>query len=557
MGAARNTVLAAFSCALAIACGGADAVGGHPQVPSLGPARPPVEAPRLVVLLVLDQLASWVFVRHLPSLPPDGFIRRMLDRGALHHVDFPYASTLTAPGHAGVVTGTTPSVHGVASNEVYRGDHLVAVVDDGSHPVLGVDGAYASPTILRSPTVADVLRRETAGAAKVASVSFKARAAVLAGGERPDAVWFYEPSLPGFTTSSYYARADDIPSWFHTWTEQHPVDQMLDVWMPFDEERVDRVCGTDAQPGEGGAGLDSAFPHDARDTDAPYSALRYTGLTNDHLLSLAEHTADALEMGRDPVPDFLIVSVSSTDYVGHAFGPESCEYFDNLWRLDRRLAEFADVMDSRGPVSYLLTADHGVARLVERANADGHESHRLQRSEVVETVESRLDETFGSGDWVKGYVHPFLYLSEAARERDEAGVVAADSLTGHPGVYAAFETARATELRVGSDLVLRAAALGVPPVPDADVVVVAAENWVPGATAHPDTGTSHGTPWIYDRRVPVLLAGPNVEPVVGLTSGDQRQVAPTLAKLLGVPAPRDALAEPLPGVLETGPSNAR
>ena len=408
-------VVAALGC---VACGGGASVGDREVTRVEAPLAPPVETPQLVVLLVIDQLGSWVFSRYLPLLSPDGFMRHVVDDGAVHHVDFPYASTLTAPGHAGIVTGAAPSVHGVSANETLRDGRIVRIVDDGEHPILGLEGVFASPTVLRSPTVADVLKEETEGRAKVASVSFKARAAILTAGQDPDAVFFYEASVPGFTSSAYYTGDEGLPAWFREWSEEHPPDEMLKPWEPFEEMRVTDVCELDDQPGEGGVGLDATFPHDARNADSPYSTVRYTGLTNEYLLSLAEKTTQALEMGRDDVPDLLVLAVSSTDYIGHAFGAESCEYFDNLWRLDQSLAAFARGLEARGRVSYLVTADHGVARLVERSVADENPAHRLSEAELVALVEARLDEAFGAGDWVAGYAHPFVHLTpEAARTR--------------------------------------------------------------------------------------------------------------------------------------------
>ncbi len=527
--------------ALAAACGG-------PHPPAHAPRAP---RPRVVVAVVLDQLATHALERALPHLDEDGAIRRGVREGAFHRqVVYAYAGTYTAAGHAAIHTGAPPAISGIVSNEVWdraRGRE-VPIADDATHLVLGVEGAFASPAALRVETVADVLERASEGRAVTLSLSVKDRGAVFAGGRRPDLVLFYDARLPGYTTSSYYARS--TPAWLDEWQRAHPVDALLTPWEAEDPALLARVLGPDDAPGEGDwDGLGVTFPHDPRASSRPYSVVRATPASSEHLIALAEEAALRLEVGADEVPDLLALSISSTDYVGHVFGPDSWEYLDNLVRVDRALGAFLErLARARGPIAVLLTSDHGGAPLPERAEG---ESGRLVPSLVASELEEALDRALGEGAWVSAFVQPFVYLSEAARApevRERALAASVAHLSARREVGLAADAREAATWREDPDPVRRAVGLSVPDDAEGDVFVVPREGFVVDEGMPAGAGTSHGTPWAYDRTVPVIVWGPGVARVETREPLEQARVASTLAALLGVAPPARAPREPLPGV---------
>ncbi|MEM9188231.1 MAG: alkaline phosphatase family protein [Myxococcota bacterium] len=496
--------------------------------------------PRLVVLIVLDQLASWVFARYLPHLPEDGLLRRIAEEGAVHHVDYPYAATATAAGHASIITGRAPYEHGVMANTYWNGTAEVASVDDGEHGVLGADGKHVSPTVLRTPAVTDLLHERTEGAAEIVSLSYKDRGAALTGGRHADLVLFYVPNVEGFTTSSYYG--DSLPSWFSSWNDANPVRDRITPWQVGDTSWFPPFLGEDAQEGEGGYhGLDNTFPHDPGETERPFHVFRTTPHATDYLIDLARQAVSERNMGADSVLDFLSISVSGTDYVGHFFGPMSWEYADNLRRTDLQLAAFVRELEARGPVSVIVTSDHGVAALPERARNEGIPAGRLFRRTVIDAAEAAAVEILGRGEWVEAFAPPFLYLTPAAEERrDEVVLPIAQALTELEQVHGAYDVAQAATLRGSPDPIEVAAGLSIHESAPGQLFVVPAEHQVPELTDLPGTGTSHGTPWSYDRRVPCLLLGPNIHGTVTMEVGDQRRVGSTIAALLGLPPPDPA-----------------
>lgn len=520
------------------------------SAPKAAEAKAPVR-PRVVVAVVLDQLATHTLERYLPHLDEDGALRRGIREGAFHHrVVYPYAGTYTAAGHTAIHTGAPPAVSGVVSNEVWdraRG-RTVPIVDDGEHAIFGVADGYASPEVMRVEAVSDVLDRETEGHAIIASLSFKDRGAVFAGGRHPDLAVFYDKRMPGFTSSTFYG--DALPPWLVAWQEAHPVDSILVPWEAEDPALLARVCGSDEGEGEGDwAGFGTTFPHDPRRSSAPASVVRATPGSSEHLLALAEEAVARLAIGEDDVPDLLALSISSTDYVAHVFGPDSWEYLDNLVRTDRALGAFLDRLErAHGPIAVLITSDHGGAPLPERVEGP---SGRLMPEAIAAELEAALDRELGDGDWVSAYVQPFVYLTASARSpehRDAAVAAAIAHLSARPEVALAADAREAPSWREDDDPVRRAVGLSVPDDAEGDVFIVPREGFVVDEDMPAGFGTSHGTPWVYDRTVTVVAWGPGVAHLETEEPLAQGRVATTIATLLGVTAPSHANPEPLPGV---------
>lgn len=555
----RRAALAALTAAAAIASSGCDRQAVHgPPAPDRAPAATSAVDPggpaRLVVLVVIDQLPSWALERYHDALAPDGLLRRADRRGArIDRVSFGYAGTYTAPGHAAIVTGKGPRESGIAANERWdrARSSTVPWVDDGRHEVLGHPGAYASPGALRSETVGDALRRQTSGRARVVAVSLKDRAAVLMGGRRPDIAVWYDPTLPGFTTSRYYAAA--APAWLVRFRAAHPVERLLTPWTPLVPLAVrERLAGRDDGPGEGDwNGLGTTFPHDPRRSPAPAKALRVLPALNDDLLALGDAAVEHHALGDDEVPDLLALSVSTMDYAGHLFGPDSWEYLDALVRTDRALGEWVDRLARRAPISVLVTSDHGVTSMPEKTG-DGS---RIDAAALAADLERALVGALGPGPWVDTYEPPFVYLSRHAEEtaprRARALAAVARLLRARADVAWAgpVDAVGVDEARVG-DLTgpaLRTAIeRSIPPGIEGDVFVVPAPGTVVIEDGPRERGTSHGSPWRADREVPVVLLGAGVTPGTRIREPlAQERVAATLAAMLGLDWTG---ADPLPGV---------
>jgi hypothetical protein len=550
MGTSRLNLAASVAVGVAVGLGCATTKPPTEPAAKSGPSRaePPSEAtvaPKLVVLIVVDQLGSWVLDQHLPLLPSGSAIRRAYEDGASHIAEFPYASTQTAPGHASLGTGVTPAVHGIVANAVYSADHGARkTVDDGKHAVLGNPDRYVSPTQLRVETVGDVLHRETDGKARIVGISMKGRSAVLPVGKKANIAVFYDAVARAMTTSTYYVPKARLPEWLRDFRKANPVEPLLQTWEPSNPSELEKHLGPDTWPGE----MYPAFPHDPREAPNPWYAFAGTPESSEYLMAAAYAVVKAERMGVDEVPDFLVLGVSGTDIVGHIWGARSWEYADNLLRIDRALAHFVKLLEARGPVAFVLSADHGTAELPERARAEGRAGGRLRKETLTSSAERAADVALGEGDWIAGYVAPLLTYTDAgkAHHKDLTRALrkALPDLDGVKAVYDAHDSAG---LRSSNNKIERLVGASLPDDPPGDLYLVTDPGWF-DALSH-QGGTNHGTPWDYDRRVPVLMWGAAVERRTSQEVYDVLRVATTLAALLNVPAPAGAPGSPLPGVM--------
>lgn len=545
---ARGAIVSALALVVLHACATtappAKTAVQEPVVEAVPPSQSDV-APRLVVLIVLDQFGSWVLDEHLPLLPSNSAIRRAYEDGAFHTAAFPYASTQTAPGHASLVTGVSPARHGIVANSIYdpkTGSRRT--VDDGIHSVLGNPSRFVSPTQLKAKTVADQLIESTEGEARVVALSMKARSAALSAGQKPTSVVFYDSVARELTTSTYYAPDKRLPDWLRDFNTANPVEPLLQVWKPEDPARWEQHFGPDDRPGE----MYPAFPHDPNEADDPYYAFSSVPESSEYLIAAAYAVVKAERMGLDQTPDFLVLGVSGTDIVGHIWGARSWEYADNLARIDRALTRFARMLESRGPVAFVLTADHGVADMPERAEADGGSGGRIRSSVLVGAAEAAADEALGEGDWIAGYVSPLLtYSDDGKARREELTEALEEAMPKVQGVRAIYDATRGAELRASRSDVEQWIGANLPHDPPGDAYVLSEPGWFDALSVA--GGTNHGTPWPYDREIPVLMWGSAIERRTSDDVQNVLRVATSLAALLGVPAPDGAPEEPLPGVM--------
>jgi hypothetical protein len=528
-----------------------------PEPAHAGAGSSPVQRPRdpaplkpaLVIALIFDQLGSETLLKHLPLLDPRGVIRQALTRGAFFERSvYPYALTVTAPGHAAIHTGAPPSVNGVGGNSDWdaRRGQTVATCDDPRHLVFGREqaGVSASAMRLRAPTVAHALKAESAGAAKVVSLSLKDRSAAFSVGSAGDLVLWYDATLAAFTSSSAWGSA--LPAWLARYQAEHPISALFQPWLPLSESEYRARLGPDAAPGEGDLdGFGTTFPHGWAGVGAPHSVLACTPMLSEYLVDLAGAAVVAHELGRDGAPDLLALSISGTDCSGHVFGPDSWEYVDHLARADRALGEWLARLEQTLPLALLITSDHGVAPLQETHPGMGG---RLIPRQIQAHVEAALVAELGPGPWLIGMRTPFLYFSARAREPAQADAVrqkALATLRSYPGLAGAWAVSEVRQWSEDADPLRRGMALSVTPDESADLVFLPAAHYTVDLGNPAGHGTNHGTPYDYDKQVPVLAWGVGVPRLRQAAPVDQLRVAATLSHMLGVPPPARALPQPL------------
>ena len=516
----------------------------------LAPARPFAQqparsaqgeapAPTLIVVLVVDQMRADYLERYSSRFT--GGLRRLMEEGAwFRRAAYPYLNTVTCAGHSTIGTGALPYRHGMILNAWYdraAGKPLECTDDDREREISysgGLTGVGESGRFLLVPTLADQLRERAKG--RVVSLSIKARSAIGMAGQKADALlWFDERGA--WATSSSYAKAP-VP-FLQRFIDQHPVSADLGkTW----ERTLDAAAYRNADDGVGErapSGWTRTFPHaigtpGGKPDAAFYAQWTRSPYADEYLGRLAAESIDAMSLGKGAGTDFLGVSFSSLDYVGHAFGPNSHEVQDMLVRLDLtigRLIEHLDTKVGRGHYVLGLSSDHGVADLPEQVNGGGRQSS----VDVAGAIDAALQPIFGPGRYALYAAYTDIYLAPGVRDslkanpRAAAAVLAA--LRKLPGILQVFQADElsAAALRTGADPLKRAAALSYYAGRSGDLILVPRENWLLSSSA-----TTHGTQHAYDQRVPLILFGPGVAKGTFDTGATPADLAPTLAALARV-----------------------
>lgn len=531
MSAQRHSVYGIAWC-LAVLLSGC---GGSAPAPSSVPPKKPSHAP-LVVSIVIDQLGSWALERYLPYLHENGLIKRIVSQGAFYeHSQYSYAGTFTAPGHATIYTGRLPRDHGVYANRAWHPElgQWLSIVDDQTHHIHGTHDEFAGPNVLRVPTVGDLLKTSSQNQAKVVSVSLKPWPAIASGGKQADLVAWY--NLTGeMTTSTFYASS--LPEWIAAWNREHPVTQYMGVWSVDDPTLLERLVGNDVKPGESPYyGWTTAFPHDPRMSTSPNEAFLLTPQSVSYLLDFSRAVVSHYHMGEDAVADLLMVSVSTTDKIGHAFGNESWEYVDNLIRTDHMLGTFIKELEQRFPVAVVVTSDHGAEPIPEQSTKAS--ATRIKSKEFLSTITRVANHHLGEGQWIAPLDGTYVVFGPSVKTPAQQHTLVTEiqkTLKKDKRIWAVYDLDTLKTAKEPSDAIEAAVWRSTPSDINASLYIVPAEN----VLFRLDAGTTHGSPWRYDREVPVLIQAPGITTSRHTNPVDQIRVAATLADLLGIAPPQ-------------------
>jgi predicted AlkP superfamily pyrophosphatase or phosphodiesterase len=508
-------------------------------------AQPAVgKKPKLVVILVIDQFRGDYPVRYAAFL--DKGLKRLTTEGAWYRdaAAYPYANTLTCVGHTTIGTGTFPFHHGMIDNAWFdrESGRLVACTTDSKVTDVRVEAAekpgIVEPTAagdsaarMQMPTLAEKIRTELKG--RVATVSLKARSAIGLAGHSADAVLWLDETGQWQTSSAY---ADTPLPFVSSFAKANPIsDYAGKVWdrsLPLDKYQY-----SDEPPGEKpGGGWTAAFPHPlgAGGDRTFVSRFETSPFCDEYIEKMAEAEIDALELGQGDRTDFLGVSFSSVDYVGHAFGPRSHEIQDMVGRIDATIGRLLDHLDEKvGRDNYVvgLSADHGVADVPEQVEGGG----RILVPTITATIEGTMKPVFGEGPFLAAnlgsqvYFRPGVYDKVKGNKAVMGAIVKAVSAL--PGVARVL---RAEEVdsggaRASKDPIVRAVAYGYYPGRSGDLIIVPKENWIAAIST-----TTHGSPYFYDQHVPVILFGAGIKPGVRPEAATPADMTVTLASIAGV-----------------------
>jgi predicted AlkP superfamily pyrophosphatase or phosphodiesterase len=537
------------------------------------------DKPKLILQVTVDQFRGDLPTRYLDQLGKGG-LRYLLEQGVVynnaHHA---HANTETIVGHATLATGAHPSAHGMIGNIWFDRETGITTynIEDPNYHLL-TDGADVdaateidptqkaassdgrSPASILTTTFSDELSSLTAGKAKIFGVSVKDRGAVSMAGHAGKAFWFSK-AISEFVTSSYYY--DEYPQWVTDWNVKnlaqkysgtawelmHPVNEYLFG------DRDDQEW--EFELGEYGR----TFPHKFGRSDSPYYStfLTVSPVGDELTAEFAKTLIAAEQLGADDITDFLGISFSATDYVGHFFGPSSLESEDNILRLDRTLADLFAYIDQKIGLDntlFFLSADHGGPEAPGFLKslgipADYVSPDNWDKQPAIDRVKTK----FGiKGKLIEGYDHPYLYLSNEIISNPEIDVFALEAaiareLVRFPGVSLAISSTALARGAVPDNLLTRAVLNNYHPKRSGNIYVVFNPGWFINDLDGLSVAVVHGSPWRYDTYVPIVFAGYGVKPQLVSRRVHTVDVALTLATVAGTQPPSGASGEVLLEVL--------
>lgn len=522
---------------------------------SASPTRTLDENPKLVVGIVVDQMRYDYLPLYWDKFGEDGF-KRLITQGfnfKNHHYN--YFPTYTGPGHAAIYTGTTPSVNGIVGNSWYDRsiDDDMYVVFDSTVTAVGTKGEVGqmSPENLMSTTVTDQLKMASPES-KVVGISIKDRGAILPAGHLADGAYWYDGGTARFITSSWYKKK--LPEWVQEFNQSGVAKELSNrTWETLRPIEQYTESNADDTPYEGTFGEEKApvFPHVLSDytDEGSYNVVKSSPFGNTLVKEFAKKALEAKQLGQDNVTDFLSVSFSSTDYVGHKFGPNSIELEDTYLRLDRDLADLLDYLDQKiGKGNYLviLTSDHGAvdvpAELMDKNLPGGY----FDSDAALEALEAYLHKQYGPGEWVESYANQQVYLNRdlVVREEIELKAIQLDAahfLRQFEGVQST-NTAYNYQYKDYSGDYQAMYQRGFHYERSGDVYIQLKPGWLDSSYR---TGTSHGSPYNYDTHVPLLFYGWNVPHGATARKTVVPQIAPTISTILDVDYPSGSAAHVL------------
>ena len=517
--------------------------------------------PKLVVGIVVDQMRYDYLTRFKSKFGSDGFQRLITEGYQCKNNHYNYVPTYTGPGHASIFTGTSPMNHGIIANHWYDkfSNKTVYCASDDSVTAVGSSSEKErmSPKRLKTTTVADQLRLHTQNKSKTIGIAIKDRGAILPAGHTANAAYWFRGQDEGkWISSSHYMKA--LPTWVTKFNKT--VDRYLQTWttnLPIDQYTE---CGTDENHFEGHFhGKENvSFPYDLKKLfkekkNKGYDVIKYSpfgnAITTDFAMAAIKNEA----LGKDGITDFLTISYSSPDYIGHRFGVNSVEVEDTYIRLDRELARLLSYLDrtvGKGQYTLFLTADHGAVQVPAYLQSQKIPAGYFDKKAFRSKLEDVLKAKFGTSGLIRNISNNQIFLNrEKIKSIDEdiddvQEFIAQEIIhyTHIDKVYTA-ETLATTQFTSGIAALLQN---GFHQRHSGDVIFVLE----PAVISYHKTGSTHGSGMSYDTHVPLLFYGYGINKGATYTKTEVIDIAPTIAALLGIEFPNGCTGQPLDNVLK-------
>ena len=508
-----------------------------------------IQRPKLVVGIVIDQMRWDYLYRFYNLYKPDGGFKRLLNQGfSCENTLIPYIPTFTACGHTSIYTGSVPAIDGITGNDWWDydlGKYAYCTQDDnvktvGSNTVEG----KMSPRNLLVTTIGDELRLATNFHSKVIGIALKDRAAILPAGHSANGAYWYDDSTGNWITSSYYMN--DLPGWVKEFNAKKLVNSYYEKnWNTLYPLGAYTQSTPDVEPYEYrpfGANV-TGFPYDLTQfIGKNYGAIHVVPYGNTFTFDMAKATINGEKLGSDSATDMLTISLSTPDYIGHTFGPNSVEAEDDFLRLDKDIGDFLNFLDKEaGKGNYLLflTADHGVANVPAFLKQHNIPAGNVDDQKIADQLNSLLKDKFRVDNMVIGILNDQVFLDHnalaSAHQADQKKVYdqIIEFLMKQPGIYRAFALDALNEVTLNSTIKERVTN-GYYPSRSGDIQIIFQPQWIAGFLPG---GTTHGVWNPYDSHIPLIWYGWNIQPGKTTRQVNMTDIAPTIASLLHIQMP--------------------
>lgn len=516
-----------------------------------------IARPKLVVGIVVDQMRWDYLYRYYARYGNDGF-RRILDGGyACQNTTINYIPTYTAPGHSCIYTGSVPAIHGIAANDWIdnaTGKSWYCTQDDNVRAVGGSSNAgKMSPRNLLTTTVTDELKLATNMRSRTYGISIKDRGAILPAGHLANGAYWYDDSTGNFMSSSYYGS--QLPEWLIQFNNKKWADTLLrrnwNTLYPIgtytnsisDNNNYEELGKHEQTP---------TFPHITEKLS--YKALRTMPAGNTLCMMLAKKCIVKEELGQNGTTDFLCLSLSSTDYIGHAYAPNSVEAEDTYLRLDKDLASFLHFLDEKvGEGNYLIfiSADHGAAHNAAYMNDINIPAGSLTDDVVYKELSAYLKKQFKTDSLVRAVMNYQVVLNndKIKTSKTDAQLLSKTIVqfcSKYPAVAHVVDMNNSNETPLPQPI-QECLINGYNTKRSGSIELVYEPNYY----EHGLKGTTHGSWNPYDAHIPLLWYGWHIGKGESFRHNNMTDIAATLSALLHIQTPNGCIGNPIEGVLHS------
>jgi len=517
-----------------------------------------IQRPKLVVGIMIDQMRWDYLYRFNDRFTPGGF-KRLIGQGfSCENTLIPYTPTYTAVGHTCVYTGSVPAITGIVGNNWYRKDlkRTWYCTDDSAVTAVGSTSSAGkmSPRNMWTTTMTDELRLATNFNSKTIGVALKDRGAILPAGHAANAAYWFDNSTGGWISSTYYMTA--LPDWVSKLNAKKLPDQYMNQdWNTLFPIASYKQSTADVKSYEGKiGGEDNSFPHEtSKISSNKYESFRTTPGGNTFTFDMARAAIEGEQLGQRGVTDFLAVSFSSTDYIGHTFGPNSIEIEDAYLRYDKDLSAFLQYLDQKiGKGQYLLflTADHAVAHVPGFMKENKIPAGTFDDEEVRSWINAGAEKKFGIKGAIEKVINYQLFINYTVLTDSKTDEVAfkkwvVNELRSHPAIMSAFDL---HELP-GTPLPARIKEMvtnGYNHKLSGDIQFVFMPQWFDGGA----TGTTHGAWNPYDAHIPLLWYGWKIKPGATNRVVHMTDIAATVTALLHIQMPNGCVGDVIEEIIK-------